>query len=238
MKGDTVLVVDDDDVLRSQLRRLLERNGAHCLEAGSGADGLRELYRTSPDLVILDITMPELDGWTTLERMRDLTDVPILMLTGSGEELEKVRGLRAGADDYVTKPFGQPELLARIDGLLRRHRGERDQPKPYGDELLDIDFAAAEASVNGEPLNLSPLELRLLTALVRHPRQVLSTDQLLELAWGNAELPRGRVKMYVSYLREKFRAVGVDPPIQNLRGFGYRYIPPQAATDAQASSKE
>jgi DNA-binding response OmpR family regulator len=238
--GDCILVVDDDDVLRSQLRRLVERTGAQCLEASSGSDGLRELYRTSPDLVILDVTMPELSGWATLERIRDLTDIPVLMLTGRGAELEKVRGLRMGADDYLTKPFGQPELLARIDALMRRPRAEPREPRLYGDGLVDIDFAAAEARVNGKPLNLTPLEFRLLGVLIRHPRQVLSTDQLLALAWGDAALPRERVKMYVRYLREKFRDQGVDPPIETLRGFGYRYVPPRAGAaggDVQAGSE-
>jgi DNA-binding response OmpR family regulator len=226
MKGERVLVVDDDDTMRSQLRRLVERNGGQCIEAGSGAEGLRELYRTTPDLVLLDVTMPELSGWVTLERMRDLTDVPILMLTGRGTELERVRGLRMGADDYQTKPFSHPELLARIEVLLRRPRGAAKERAGYGDELVDIDFARAEVRVAGALLSLTPLEFRLLVALVGHPRQVLSADQLLELAWGNSDLPRERVKLYVRYLREKFRLLGAEAPIETLRGFGYRYSPP------------
>jgi DNA-binding response OmpR family regulator len=226
LNGELVLIVDDDDTLRSQLRRMVERNGGRCVEAAGGAEALRELYRTTPDVVLLDVTMPDLDGWKTLERMRDLTDVPVLMLTGRAGELEKVRGLRAGADDYLTKPFSQPELLARIDALLRRPRTEPLQPSRFGDDLIEIDVSAAEARVGGEPLSLTPLEFRLLAALVRHPRQVLSTEQLLEIAWGDASLPRGRVKLYIRYVREKFRRRGVDPPIQTLRGFGYRYMPP------------
>jgi DNA-binding response OmpR family regulator len=226
MKGERVLVVDDDDTLRAQLRRLVERNGGQCIEAASGAVALRELYRGTPDLVLLDVTMPGLSGWVTLERMRDLTDVPILMLTGRGAELERVRGLRMGADDYLTKPFSHPELLARIDVLLRRPRAAAKEPRRYGDELVDIDIAMAEVRVDGVPLQLTPLEFRLLVALVGHPRQVLSADQLLELAWGDGNLPRERVKLYVRYLREKFRVLGVEPPIETLRGFGYRYSPP------------
>ena len=227
MNGERVLVVDDDDVLRSQLRRLLERNGAHCVEAESGTDGLRVLYRTTPDLVILDVTMPELSGWTTLERMRDITDVPILMLTGRGAELEKARGKRMGADDYLTKPVEQPELLACIDTLLRRPGVNRYEPQRYGDGFVEIDFAAAEARVAGRPLSLTPLEFRLLVALVRHPGQVLSTDQLLDLAWDDASFPRHRVKLSVGYLRVKFQALGVEPPIEIVRGSGYRYVPPE-----------
>jgi DNA-binding response OmpR family regulator len=233
MNGERVLVVDDDDLVRAQLRRLLERNGAQCLEAGSGSDGLRALFRTTPDLVILDVTMPDLSGWTTLERMRDLTDIPILMLSGRGAELEKVRGLKMGADDYLTKPYSQAELLARMDALLRRPRANTREPQRYGDSLVEIDFASAEASTGGKPLDLTPLEFRLLVALVRHPRQVLSSRQLLALAWGDSTLPNDRVKLYVRYLREKFRAVGVEPPIKTLRGFGYRYMPPRPAGDGE-----
>ncbi|MEA2445346.1 MAG: hypothetical protein QOJ12_2638 [Thermoleophilales bacterium] len=238
MTAERILVVDDDATIRSLLRRLLERNGMNCLDAESGSEGLRQLYATSPALVILDVTMPGLDGWTTLQRMRELTDVPILMLTGSGDELEKVRGLRMGADDYLTKPFGQPELLARIDALLRRPRADREQPKRLSDGLVEIDFADAEARANGQPLNLTPLELRLLAVLVRHPRQVLSIDQLLALAWGDAALPGERVKKYVLYLRGKFQAVGVDAPIQTVRGFGYRYVPPPAGTNGRGIQRE
>jgi DNA-binding response OmpR family regulator len=188
---------------------------------------LRVLYRTRPDLVILDVAMPGLDGWTTLERIRHVTDVPILMLSGRDAELEKVRGLRAGADDYVTKPFSPPELLARIEALLRRRRNGHGAEPHYEDSLVEIDFGAAEARVLGRPLALSPQELRLLTAFVRHPGQVLSTDQLLALAWGDRDLPRERVKIYVSYLRDKFRAQHVEePPIRTVRGFGYRYDRP------------
>jgi DNA-binding response OmpR family regulator len=237
MKGERVLVVDDDDTLREQLRRLLERNGAHCLEAATGADGLRQLYGENPDIVILDVTMPEMDGWATLERIRQLTDVPVLMLTGSGTELEMIRGLRNGADDYVTKPFRHAELLARIDALLRRPRSQRQEPERYQDGVVDIDFLTAEAHAGGEPLQLTPLELRLLAALVRHPRQVLSSDQLLELAWGDTELSRDRVKQYIWYVREKFLAVGVDPPIQTVRGFGYRYDPPEADSPGRQSEE-
>jgi two-component system response regulator BaeR len=106
------------------------------------------------------------------------------------------------------------------------------------DGLVEIDFADAEARANGQPLNLTPLELRLLAVLVRHPRQVLSTDQLLALAWGDAALPRERVKKYVLYLRGKFQAVGVDAPIQTVRGFGYRYVPPQAGTNGRAVERK
>ena len=117
-----VLVVDDDADIRGLVRELLERSGYDVLEAPDGNEGLRVFYAEQPDLVILDVSMPGLDGWGVLERIRELSDLPVVMLTARAEELDKVRGLRAGADDYVTKPFGRQELLARVDAALRRTR--------------------------------------------------------------------------------------------------------------------
>src|SRR5919107_2000924 len=127
------------------------------MEAATGPGGSKPLYGTRPDLVLLDITMPELDGWRVLNRIRELTDVPVLMLTASDRELEKVRALRAGADDYVTKPFGMQELLARSEALLRRRRSAEEAPAKYADSLVEVDFQAADARAGGESLNLTPL---------------------------------------------------------------------------------
>jgi DNA-binding response OmpR family regulator len=227
VKGRRVLVIDDDEDVRAMVRRVYERNDAEVIEASSGTEGLKALYGARPDLVVLDISMPDLDGWGVLNRIREVTDVPVLMLTGSDRELEKVRALRAGADDYVTKPFGIQELLARSEALLRRRRSTEEAPASYADSLVEVDFQAAEARAGGRPLNLTPLEFRLLTAFVRNANQVLSADQLLAMAWGDSGFARERVKIYVGYLRSKFRQAGIeDPPIETVRGFGYRYRPP------------
>ena len=224
VKGRRILLIDDDADVRAMVRRLYERNEAVVIEASTGTEGLKVLYGARPDLVLLDITMPELDGWRVLSRIRELTDVPVVMLTASDRELEKVRALRAGADDYVTKPFGMQELLARSEALLRRRRSEGETPVKYSDSLVEVDFQAAEARAGGKPLSLTPLEFRLLTAFIRNPNQVLSADQLLAMAWGDSGFARDRVKIYVGYLRSKFRAAGVEaPPIETVRGFGYRY---------------
>jgi DNA-binding response OmpR family regulator len=172
--------------------------------------------------------MPGLDGWQTLERIRDLSDVPVLMLTARAEELERVRGLKAGADDYVAKPFGRQELLARVEALLRRSAGRRaEEAERYEDDRLSIDFARRAVTVGGREVALTPLEFKLLSTLVRHPNQVLSRDQLLELVWGSVYGVSGdQVKLYVGYLRRKLEPE--DPeraPIETVRGFGYRYRP-------------
>ncbi|MDP9309129.1 MAG: response regulator transcription factor [Actinomycetota bacterium] len=224
----SVLVVDDEADIRSLVRELLERAGHDVVEAGDGNEGLRAFFSSRPDLVVLDVSMPGLDGWGTLERIRELSDVPVVMLTAQAQELAKVRGLRGGADDYITKPFGRQELLARVEANLRRRRSDTDTPPTYGDGFVTVDFAQRAVEVAGTPLSLTPLEFRMLAAFVRNSNQVLSHEQLLELAWGDARnAERDQVKLYVGYLRRKLGApAGQESPIETVRGFGYRYRPP------------
>ncbi len=220
-----VLVVDDEADIRGLVRDLLERAGHSVIEAPDGREAVRLFHVEQPDLVILDISMPGFDGWQTLERIRELSTVPVLMLTARTQEMDKVRGLRAGADDYITKPFGRQELLARVDAHLRRApRGEPSETA-YADDHVAIDFAQRAVRAGGEPVALTPLEFKLLTTFVRNPNQVLSHDQLLQLVWGDLRGgAREQVKLYVGYLRRKLgeRPEG-DSPIETVRGFGYRY---------------
>ena len=220
-----VLVVDDKEEVRDLLAELLGRAGYEVETAPDGREGLRALYATTPDLVLLDVSMPELDGWKTLERIRELTDVPVVMLTARASELEKVRALKAGADDYVTKPFGRQELLARLEAIFRRSADRPAAREVYQDGALTVDFAQRAVTVRGSAVSLTPTEFRLLTAFVDHPNQVLSRDQLLELAWDDpGGASASQVKLYVGYLRRKL-GVGEEGPIETVRGFGYRYRP-------------
>jgi len=223
----SILVVDDDDDIRALVGELLERAGHVVIKAPDGESALKLFYSRKPDLVVLDVSMPGLDGWEVLNRIRELSDVPVLMLTARAEELEKVRGLRAGADDYVTKPFGRQELLARVDATLRRGRSAPQAQETYADDFLTVDFAQRKVTAGSVELALTPLEFRLLGAFVRNQNQVLSHDQLLELAWGDARsADRDQVKLYVGYLRRKLgTGVGDESPIETVRGFGYRYRP-------------
>ena len=222
----SILVVDDDDDIRALVGELLERAGHLVIKAPDGESALKLFYSRQPDLVVLDVSMPGLDGWEVLKRIRELSDVPVLMLTARAEELEKVRGLRAGADDYVTKPFGRQELLARVDATLRRGRSAPQAQETYADDFLTVDFAQRKVTAGGVELALTPLEFRLLGAFVRNQNQVLSHDQLLELAWGDRSADRDQVKLYVGYLRRKLgTGVGDESPIETVRGFGYRYRP-------------
>jgi len=222
----SVLVVDDDADVRTLVGELLKRAGYQVSEAPDGRAALRALYDERPDLVLLDVSMPELDGWGTLERIRELSDVPVVMLSALGAELEKVRALRGGADDYVTKPFGRQELLARVESVLRR-APSRQVRDTYADRLLEVDFGERRVTAGGQDVELTPLEFRLLSAFVDHPGQLLAHDQLLELAWGGERgTSRDQVKLYVGYLRRKLASAGIAPEtIETVRGFGYRYSP-------------
>jgi len=153
-------------------------------------------------------------------------------VSGHSSELEKVRALKAGADDYVTKPDGVVELIARVAGLLRRAPGAAGPVARYSDDLVEIDFRTAHARAAGRELHLTPLEFRLLSTFVRHAGEVLSARDLLEIVWGETGTARERVKIYVGYLRNKFREAGVEAPIETLRGFGYRY---ESAGDQDAA---
>jgi len=226
MQGASVLVVDDDADVRTLVCELLARAGYTVSQAPDGREALRLLYDERPDLIVLDVSMPELDGWATLERIRELSSVPVVMLSALGAELEKVRALRGGADDYVTKPFGRQELLARVESVLRRSPS-REVRATYADDLLEVDFSQRRVRANGVDVELTPLEFRLLTAFVDHPGQLLEHDQLLQLAWGGERgSSRDQVKLYVGYLRRKLGAAGVSPEvIESVRGYGYRYAP-------------
>lgn len=226
--GASILVVDDQESVRRVVRQLLERAGHRVVEAEDGRTALAQLAADAPDVVLLDVAMPGLDGWKTLGRIRELSDVPVLMLTGADAELERVRGLRAGADDYLVKPFGRQELIARVEALLRRAPPQPEVMREYDDGWLKVDLVGHSVHAGGRLVELSPTEFRLLTAFVRHAGELLTRDRLLELVWGSATATSpGQARLYVAYLRTK---LGEGPrggsPIETVRGFGYRYVPP------------
>jgi len=231
MRG-RVLVVDDDADVRSLVCEVLEAEGFEALPARDGEEGVELVRSQSVDAVILDVAMPRVDGWAVLEEIRSLNDVPVLMLSARQREADKVRGLRAGADDYVTKPFGREELLARLEAVMRRRAGRDGSTagRSVTDEQLYIDFPARRVRVEGLEVALTPLEFRLLEVLVRHPGQVLSHDQLIELVWGAAQsVGRQQVAIYVGYLRRKLGKACEEELIETVRGFGYRYRPPKGS---------
>jgi len=218
----TILVIEDDPDIRSLVVALIERAGMRAREAADGRAGIRTFFEQRPDLVVLDVGLPELDGWQVLGRIRDLSEVPVLMLTAEGEQVQKVRGLEGGADDYVTKPFGSEELVARINALLRRRTRLGSEEETLEDGTVRLDGAGRRVEVDGREVVLTPTEFRLLAFLMRNRNQVVSQLQLLEEVWGNADADPHQVRLYVSYLRRKLGEAGVDP-IETVRGFGYRY---------------
>ena len=220
-------MIEDEADIRLTLSVLLRRAGLQVLEAADGRSGLRLLHERQPDCVIVDIGLPDIDGWQVLGRIRDVTDVPVMILTARHLEAEKVRGLQAGADDYLTKPFGNLELIARVRALLRRAHST-EPVDVYVDELLVVDPASHRVAVEGREVELTAIEFRLLHGLIRSAPQVLSPVQLLEMAWSD---PTGtgpeRVKYVVHRLRRKMGFVNAEAsPIRAVRGVGYTYIRP------------
>ena len=220
-------MIEDEADIRLTLSVLLRRAGLQVLEAADGRSGLRLLHERRPDCVIVDIGLPDIDGWQVLGRIRDVTDVPVMILTARHLEAEKVRGLQAGADDYLTKPFGNLELIARVRALLRRAHST-EPVDVYVDELLVVDPASHRVAVEGREVELTAIEFRLLHGLIRSAPQVLSPVQLLEMAWSD---PTGtgpdRVKYVVHRLRRKMGFVNAETsPIRAVRGVGYTYIRP------------
>ncbi|MET9345913.1 response regulator transcription factor [Streptomyces termitum] len=221
-----LLVVEDDPDLSLALRVLLSRDGYEVSLAADGREGLRLLFAERPALMVLDLVLPGLDGWEVLDRTRDMSDLPVLVLSGLGEPEDRVRALRSGADDYLVKPFAQAELLARIEALLRRAG-----PGGWAGETVEQDLRLVperrSALWLGTEIRLSDIEYRLLQLLVRNRGRVVTTEQLLDQVWDDAAaIGRDRVKFGVLRLRRKLRYAGgplARDPIESVRGLGYRY---------------
>lgn len=223
-----VLVVEDDRDTAQAVETLLVRGHYDVIIATDGRTGLRKLHEERPDLLILDLGLPVMDGWQVLERVRDISDMPVLILTGRGQESEKIRGLRAGADDYLTKPFSPGELTARLEALMRRVASSEWAEDIYDDGVLRLEPASRSVFVGDADVRLTPTEFRLINMLVQHAGAVLSAPQLLSRVWDDPTgLGAERVKFAVLRLRRKLG--WTDPgtsPIEAVRGIGYRYRPP------------
>ncbi|HVV90663.1 MAG TPA: response regulator transcription factor [Solirubrobacterales bacterium] len=219
-----VLAIGRDLGASGVLRGLSDGARTELVRADSGGDGLRAFYESRPDLVVLDLELPDAEGLDVLATMRSLSDVPVLALTGD-EEAGRVAALRGGADDCVSKPPPEAELEARIEALMRRPRQADLRPAVLTDEYVEIDRVRHRVTVRGNEVALTPIEFRMLATFAENPGRVLGHSQLLELVWGDRIRERDEVKLYVSYLRRKLGgAAGVDP-VETVRGVGYRYRP-------------
>lgn len=225
MNGPLSLVIDDEPQLRRLLRTALEGEGYRVDEAASGADGLRAAASRPPDVVLLDLGLPDFDGLQVLRRLREWCKAPVLVLSVREGQEDKVAALDAGADDYVTKPFDMVELFARLRAARRRHELPPDEPI-FENGSLRIDFAIRRAFAGGRPVALSPTEYDLLRLLARHPGRVLTHAQILKEVWGpQAEEQSQYLRVYVSHLREKLGLKEGRPPfIKNEPGIGYRLV--------------
>jgi two-component system KDP operon response regulator KdpE len=227
-----ILVVDDEpDVVESvRLGFALQWRDVDVLGAGSGEGALDLVEREHPDIVLLDVGLPDIDGVEVLRQIRSFSDVPVVMLTARDDAMDKVKGLELGADDYVTKPFNHLELMARVRAVLRR----LEMPAPasrapsFRSGPLEVDFAAQEARLDGERLELTPTEYKLLYHLVRNAGHVLSHGTLLAKVWGREYVDEvDYVRVYVRRLRDKLGDDPDDPRfIRTERGMGYRFIAP------------
>ena len=220
----SVLVIEDEENLLEALRYNLEHGGYSALTAADGAKGLETARAAQPDLIILDVMLPGLDGLEACRILRRETDAPILMLTAKGEEIDRVVGLELGADDYVTKPFSMRELMARVRALMRRPR-KQAAAEPLRSGLLTLDAEAHSAWLGGDELRLKPREFDLLELFMRNPGRAFTRDQILERLWGRDYIGDVRtVDVHVRWLREKIEAEPSTPArIITIRGVGYRF---------------
>jgi two-component system OmpR family response regulator len=216
-----VLIVDDDSHIRELLRHFLEAQGFEVSEAGNGASALLFLKSIKVDLVILDVMMPGLDGWTVCGEIKRRRDIPVLMLTAKGESSQKVKGFELGADDYVVKPFDPPELVARVKSLLRRFRAESSKSVQIGSLLLDrVRFVVMS---EGEAITLPRKEFDLLFKLGASPGRTFSRDELIRDVWGSDfEGNERTLDVHVNRIRERFVEKGSGFRITTIRGLGYR----------------
>lgn len=223
-----ILVVDDEERMVRFIRLNLEHDGFQVVEAYRGAQAIDKLRSSLPDLILLDVMLPDIDGFEVLRMIREISSVPVIMLTAKGEEDDRVRGLELGADDYITKPFSPRELVSRVRAVLRRT--ESTTGTIHGlievDDRLKLDFDRREVWVDGELVQLRPTEYRLLYHLVQNAGWVVTHDQLLAKVWGYEYRDEPHyVRLYINYLRKKIEKDPANPQyILTERGVGYRFV--------------
>lgn len=224
-----ILLIEDEEDVVVLLRYRFEQEGYEVLSAANGVEGLRILQQEHPHLVLLDVMMPRMNGWETCKRIRQYSDVPIIMLTALWEETDKVRGLEMGADDFVTKPFSLAELIARVRAALRRGRQPlAENATVQIDERLIVDRAQRQVVVNGQKTELSPTEFRILDCFLDNQGRILTHQSLLTQVWGWEYLDEtDYLKVYIHHLRKKIEENPGKPSyIVTERGLGYRFQAP------------
>ena len=220
----SILIVEDDKNIADLLRLYLEKEGMTCHVAGDGLEGLEKFHAVQPDLVMLDIMLPSMDGWSVCRKIRETSKTPIIMLTAKGELEDKVSGLEMGADDYITKPFETKEVLARIHAVLRRFGEEEQMEKKLSFDRLVVNLDSYELLVDGKRVDTPPKELELLFHLASSPNRVFTRNQLLDEVWGFDYFGDSRtVDVHIKRLREKLEGVSSQWSLKTVWGVGYKF---------------
>ena len=227
MKRKRILIVDDEPDARALLKMALRADDIEVIEASDGLSALRLAYEMRPDLIILDIAMPLMDGWLTCQRIREVWDTPIIMVTASSELEARVRGLELGADDYLAKPFDVDELQLRVRSVMKRaeERPYLERPARYADDHLLVDLATRDVVVDGESVALTPIEFGILRYLVQHPNQPIASSDLLQAVWGDSyDDAEATLRVHLHHLRRKIEPDPRRPRyVRTERGIGYRF---------------
>jgi DNA-binding response OmpR family regulator len=222
-----VLLVEDDIEFLNLTRTWLHNAGYEVFTAGDGVEGMRRVFSSRPDIVILDANIPKMDGWEVCRRIRDMSDIPVLMVTVNGQKSDKLKGFTMGADDYLPKPVDFHELVARVQAILRRTRiiTRDNKPSTFNNGDIEVDWGSRQVWVRGERVKLSPTEFKIMSCLIKSRGWIVTHEQLLEKAWGpNYIGDKSFVKLYIRYLRQKIEQDPHKPQIiMTERGVGYYF---------------
>ncbi|WP_066371305.1 response regulator transcription factor [Neobacillus fumarioli] len=220
----TVLLIDDEQRMLDLLALYLTPHGYACIKKTSGLDALTVLENVKIDIVLLDIMMPDIDGWAICEKIREFSDLPIIMLTARSAKEEVVKGLKKGADDYISKPFNEEELLARMDAVLRRTRNDPSMPLEF--KGIQLDEEALEAKYQKQQIPMTPKEFSLLSLFLKNPNKVFTRDHLLSILWSfSVETDDRTIDSHIRNIRDKFRKTGfpIDQHLKTVWGVGYKW---------------
>jgi DNA-binding response OmpR family regulator len=222
-----VLLIEDDIEFLNLTRTWLHNAGYEVFTAGDGSEGMRRVFSSRPDIVILDANIPKMDGWEVCRRIRDMSDIPVLMVTVNGQKSDKLKGFTLGADDYLPKPIDFHELIARVQAILRRTRlvTRDNKPSTFNNGDIEVDWGSRQVWVRGERVKLSPTEFKIMSCLIKSRGWIVTHEQLLEKAWGpNYIGDKSFVKLYIRYLRQKIEKDPHKPQIiMTERGVGYYF---------------
>jgi two-component system KDP operon response regulator KdpE len=222
-----ILVIEDDAEFLNLTQTWLQNSGYEVLTAEDGVEGMRRVYSSRPNLVLLDANIPKMDGWEVCRRIRDMSDIPVLMVTVNGQKTDRLKGFVLGADDYITKPVDFQELIARVQAVLRRVGSpmQDEGPSTFHNGEIEVEWKSHQVWVRGERIKLSPTEFKIMSCLIKNRGWIVTHEQLLEKAWGpNYIGDKSFVKLYIRYLRQKVEADPRNPQIiMTERGVGYYF---------------